>query len=468
MANSDIVERHERFLELESEHDVFDVRVDEIPVWERVRFDVHQEVLFPTRDDGSGTGGSLLDKLAPLKLWAKNVFVRNPFTAGDHDVVFLGHSRRKRLEDGYWWDIYFDPIHEGTDVDTLHLEPPFKSIHRTPARTEGLRYTDLIEFTGSIQRSLGLADVPLPSDSERRLEALERSIDRAFDVESRIRQRSRRQLAIRRSLKWLYRALLKRLDPEMVVLVTSYWRETFVEACRERGVTVVELQHGVIHKYHAGYAYPGDRTKAAFPDYLLTFGEFWNDAVEFPLPAERVIDVGYPYLEMRRDEFDHLEPKAQVLFVSQQTIGEPLSKIAVRVDEQVDREVVYKLHPSTVDDWRSRYPWLADSGVTVVAGETPSLYELFATSAAQIGVGSTALYEGLNFGLPTYLVDLPGVEYVRPLVTEGYATVVDSADELADALVTGAQSSVESDRFFADGAVENIETELRRICEEQR
>lgn len=460
-----ISEKHENFLEIEEGFDAFDVRIDGVPVWERIRFSVHQNLLFPEQNEPSETSGvdSIVEKIGPLGLLLRNIFIRNPFACGEHDVLFFGHSRRKQLEDGYWWDIYCDPVHRQLDIDYIHFEGPFNDNHRTPARTERLRYLDLIKFSASIQRNLGLVDVTIPFSQRRTLRSIGQEIARQFSVDISIVELARRELSIRRSLKWLYVELLKRANPEIAVLVTSYARETFIEACQELDITVVELQHGVIHEYHCGYSYPGYRTKEAFPDYLFTFGEFWNDAVAFPVQQNRIIEVGYPYLEMQSDRYDDVASHAQVLFISQQMIGKSLSKMAVDAADRIEEDVVYKLHPEMMENWKSRYPWLRDSAVTVVGDDGPPLYELFATSTVQVGVGSTALYEGLNFDLPTYLVSLPGIEYVRPLLDGGYATAVGSADELVDAVNSEAQPSVDSNRFFSDDAVNNIETHLQRI-----
>jgi hypothetical protein len=227
-------------------------------------------------------------------------------------------------------------------------------------------------------------------------------------------------------------------------------------------VPVVELQHGVVSPTHLGYAYPGDRRCRTAPDYFLSFGEFWSSLVDFPFPDDRVYPVGYPYLEREAAARDPGGETDRVVFVSQGTVGTPLSRAAVAFAERSSREVVYKLHPGEYSRWREAYPWLVDAPLTVVDGDGPDLYDLFADAGAQVGVYSTALYEGLYFGLDTYVLDLPGVSYLDRLVAEGVVRKVADADALA-AAVESPTPAVDTDRFFRPGAVENARAALAAI-----
>jgi hypothetical protein len=189
-------------------------------------------------------------------------------------------------------------------------------------------------------------------------------------------------------------------------------------------------------------------SKETFPDYLFTFGEFWTEQANFPIDSDNVIPTGYPYLDERRTRFDDVPTKDQVVFISQGTIGSELSQIAVSLEE----------------DQRTEYPWLASSDVTVVDSDSPTLYRLFAESKAQVGVGSTALYEGLAFGLETYILNLSSSEIMTPLVKYGTAYEVSSKSEIRDS-VTKNQTVPQPDigQFFETSATKNVVQNLRQI-----
>lgn len=457
----------ERLEAFERDMDLFSLTADEVPVWERIRFNTFREI---RRQNGrgqahTGTGEGLREHLRGIYLWAKNTLFRNPFLASDHEFLFFGHPRRKLEDDGYWWDLYCDPIHVRDELDYVHIEPPHNLSHKTPARTPNLRYNELIQFTGTLQRRIGLKHPSIPDKVVTRLRNAESEIEDRFDADVDLVEDTEHVFHVRNTLLPLYKRLLDHLDPAVVVDVVSYGDETLIEACKHMGIPTVELQHGVIYDHHYGYSYPENETKVMFPDYLLTFGEFWAENTRFPIPDDRVIPVGYPYLEDRLDAYDDVDQREQMLFISQGTIGHELSAFALAVDKdpRIDHDVVYKLHPGEYDRWRDDYPKLADSNVTVVDKPEPPLYRLFAESSVQVGVGSTAVYEGLCFDLETFVFDIDDADVLRPLITDGAATLVEDVEDLAVGIDSGNKQKFDRRWFFKSHAIDNIVEELKQI-----
>lgn len=445
------------FEEFELENSLFNIQIDGVPIWERIRLRVFRQI---ERQSGAGKahtgiGDDWKDYIQGSLLLLKNVVRKNPFFSDSSDIIYIGHERRKKQNDGYWWDIYCDPIHQACDHEYIHFETPHQLEHLRPARTTNLRYLDLIEHSGTIQRILGVNKPEIPKHERVRLEDIQLKIRDLFDADIDLVSMTRSALHMRRTDLWLYRRLLNRVDPELVVLVVSYVRETFIEACKELDIPVVELQHGVIHEHHFGYSYPGPRTKETFPDYILTFGDFWTETVEFPIPDDRVISVGYPYLEQSVNKYNDIETKDHLLFISQGTIGEQLSKFAMEVDQQteIDHEIVYKLHPGEFDRWEDEYPWLLDADFEIIGDSDRQLYELFAESSGQVGVGSTAIYEGLAFGLNTYVYDCLGSSILKPLVDDGAAHFISSVEDLIP-LLEGCDTTFDQGYYFLPNATE--------------
>lgn len=458
---------------MEKELDLFDINIDGVPIWERIRLSVHRELMYELdewSDEEPGPSPGVGLYLQKIELWARNLVVRNPFLSDEHDVLYWGHHRRKRQSDGYWWDLYTDPIHVELDQDYLQVELPHYTEHHTPAKTASLRYLDLITVSAGIARRLGLVDVSMSSADRHRLRTIEERIAEVFSADVDVTERVRQHLVDRRALKPLYHRLLSRVDPSFVVLVVHSGKETFIETCKEFGVPVIELQQAILNKYEYAYSFPGDRTKQTFPDYYFSWGEFWNDQVEFPIPDDHVMTVGYPYLERMRRQYEEVEQTEQLLFVSQPNIGDPLASAAVTLASasELDMNVVYKLHPHEYADWKALYPQLVDADLDVVAGDDRPLYELFAESSAQVGVFSTAIYEGLSFEIDTYLMDLPGVEHLATLYEDGPATLVGSSEELITALASPESESVDPTYFFEPDAVANIQRAFETVRKRSR
>ncbi|SFG17554.1 hypothetical protein SAMN04488063_1663 [Halopelagius inordinatus] len=458
----------ERFLTLEEDLNLFESRIDGVRFWEYIRSEVHQEILERTGLIGrvhTEKGVTVRERLKGVYLWARNLVYKSSFFGEERDMLFFGHPRRKLEEDGLWWDLYCDPILDTLELDYRYIEYDYQLDHASPAKTEDRDFVDFINYSGTIWKTV--RPNTLSEGDAKLLETVSEEIENRFDCSIDIEGKVRDALADREVTYPLYKLLLRRVDPEVVITVVSYGKESFIEACDAYDVPVVELQHGTINQYHMGYSFRGERTKRTFPDYFFSFGSFWTGSVELPLPKSHIFDIGYPYLEGQFRKYSGVEPTGSIIFISQGSIGERLSKFALEVNELVgaEREVVYKLHPGEYDRWRDEYPWLVDSDITVVDEERPSLYRLFAEAAVQVGVYSTAVYEGMIFELQTYLVDLPGVEYMEGLLTEDHVKLVGEPSEV---VVNGDGSrEFDVDRYFTPNPINNFNEALDAILRKE-
>ena len=209
-----------------------------------------------------------------------------------------------------------------------------------------------------------------------------------------------------------------------------------MEACRRSGVLCIELQHGTISPYHLGYHYPEGIEKKTVPDEFWSFGEYWHGKAEFP-KSIKLVAFGYPFLENQVSRYSGTQKSRMILFISQGSIGDRLSRIAAEAAGHipVDIRIVYKLHPTEVLGWKERYPWLAAAQqIEVMAGQAPELYELLAEAEWVAGVYSTAIYEGFRFGCKTVLFDLPGVEYMKDVLEAGDAILASSVSTINESL----------------------------------
>ncbi|MHA2020322.1 MAG: hypothetical protein ACW96N_01285, partial [Candidatus Thorarchaeota archaeon] len=212
------------------------------------------------------------------------------------------------------------------------------------------------------------------------------------------------------------------------------------------------------------------KKKDSFTDYLLSWGEYWNTVAELPISSKNVISVGFPYINMKRESYSKVVKKNQILFISQYTIGEKLSKFAADLSmiPEVEFEIVYKLHPQELSQWKESYPWLAASNVRVIDQPEAVLHELFAESLILIGVYSTAVYEGLAFGLETFLVNAPGIELMAPLLDSNHVKRVESPEELMG-YISGSRSTKELvvDSLFKTEAIANIVNFIESFSSEE-
>ncbi|MCQ2738010.1 MAG: sialyltransferase, partial [archaeon] len=198
-----------------------------------------------------------------------------------------------------------------------------------------------------------------------------------------------------------------------------------------------------------------------------------------PIESENLITMGFPYFEENSKEYQYMMPssdKTQVLFISQGVIGKYLSKFAYDLslsllDESlliVDEgekgknnkskgyEIIYKLHPGEYETWRENYPHLLETknlcentnvSFKIIDDNITPLYELFAKSEYQIGAFSTAIYEGLSFDCKTFVINVPGIEYLDDLIDKQIVTKVNNIEPVLEELKLNKSNNKNSNIF---------------------
>ena len=468
----------ECFLQTEQEFGFFNHKIGGVHFWELVRWNVHRLVLFRKGLHGEAhedCDKRLVNQIRALWRPLKNIFHANPFLFRPCDILFYGHPRRKKMDDGLYWDPFSDPIIDriGKSFECLLFETAFLNTHLSPPKTKRIGYLDLPHFIAAISRSFKFVRFSMSAEEKKKLTEMQTILQKRFDVRlDDLMPIISEVIYFRKSVLPFYTFILKKVRPKMVILICSYCgKEIFIEVCSKLGIPVVELQHGTsMGRYHLGYSYPSRCLKKTFPDYLLTFGDFWKLRAKYPIGLDKIFSVGFPFHDLESEKYRKIEKRKQVLFISQGTVGAAMSKLAVRVAKRLDKpfRIVYKLHPGEYGRWKKEYPWLVESGMRVLDDDKMPLYRLFAESEIQVGVYSTAIYEGLGFGLKTYLIDLPGVEYMIELIENKAASVISSADELIAKILNPAEENrMKAEYYFKPNALENTEDIIEKIMREK-
>jgi len=136
-----------------------------------------------------------------------------------------------------------------------------------------------------------------------------------------------------------------------------------------------------------------------------------------------------------------------------------------------DYSIIFKLHPKQYGSWREQFREMlcaVPPNVSILGEKGPSLYELFATSAIQVGVFSTALYEGLGFGLRTIICQLPGYIFVEKLIEAKYADLAKNGQDIIRLISSGSNKRIDIDHFFRSSAIRNKHDAVDRILEDVR
>lgn len=351
------------------------------------------------------------DKARLVGKHVAGVVGKNPFLAhGQFDALVVPHPRKPGGV-----EIYTDRLRAELGSSALVLD---SGINGTPLA--GSRNLDFFTSAAGAVRSRAV---------DARCGTIENALEALTGVKVPIGALVARELPKHVRLRAIYRALLRRHKIKTVYAVVAYFHQHVVGAARDLGLRVVELQHGAISPYHLGYSYPGSPSVPDQPDELWCFGSYWPDVVELPAGMQTKI-MGAPFIRpLTASEIAAKKPE-RVVFLSQGTIGTSLFKFATALAEaRPELELIYRLHPSEhLDDYR------APAGLQVSAG-TDTL-ELLASATYQVGVSTTALFEGMTLGCRTTVAELPGHEYLLPAIERGDAILAPTADELIIGLPT--------------------------------
>ena len=434
----DYQEAHKKFRSIEDDLNLFDARIGDFAFWDYLRYPIWDQILagcgLMDSVIGNGECRSFHQRVVGKLRTIKNALINSPVTAPKSEFVFIGGGARRRVlgSDGRFEDVWCDPLidHLG-GARCQFWETSNAGNHDASYYQKRLSSLDLFERVASFSRiesKLGF----LLSDSERTmLVAVEARILEEFGLELDLQAQVESSLLRRKWALPLITFCLSRINPKAVFIVCSYFgREIYVEACRKLRIPIIEIQHGTTSDYHLAYSYPEGASKETFPDYFLNFGVFWDKAVHLPISPARIFTLGYPAIESKLGMVS--EKKKQVVFVSQKTISGNLWGFAVKLLEKLppDWRIIYKLHPAESYDLMKPYCDERSARIEVVGVDGRSLHALLAESPIQIGVYSTAVYEGIAMGCRTYLLSLPGVEYMKYLIELNYCQLVSSVEEV--------------------------------------
>jgi RimJ/RimL family protein N-acetyltransferase len=339
---------------------------------------------------------------------------------------------------------------------------------------------------GPLIRAMGVADDDRAAEIERtriagRLAEPLPSLDvDGVDVSPWIAEELRRHAATGlaselRSVRRLQR-LLEALRPSSLLLINEYSNPEWLIAAHAAGVPVVAVQHGIIHRHHAGYVLP-ERKGLPLADRTFLFG-----AYEARLLTERsvyrpdeVAVSGAPRLDLVPERPAHADREAVrasmgaqpgdrlVVFSSTSSPSARDTTLAAALDTLLDQpwpgvHLVVKLHPAETDD--GFYGRLLEGIAQGRGFEAPpitvvkaiDLYALLAAADAHLGVSSTVLTDAAAAGTRNLIATgLAGTDLLG-YVDAGVAEPVRCAADLVAALNRPAPADLPARReaFLAD------------------
>lgn len=427
--------------------------------WQLIRMYLYYDISRRTNTFGAPQQQSLsiFDKIKSFSPFLKNSILYNPLSGNDKKDILIFDHPRKVIFNGEYRDIYsyflVDFLKDSYSFEIM--EAPYLNKHFTNKR-EYVKYTDRIQLGSYIHKKFH--KIEFTNEEKELISSIEKELESAFNLKIDITQIFAMHILNFQYDYKKYLELFKKRNVKMIFVVVAYENQAVVAAAKDLGIKVIELQHGTISDYHLGYSYPLktrlDGEIKYFPNQILTFGDYWINEDNCPISKNDIIPIGFPYFEVQSKDYMNIQPdKHQILFISQGVIGKYLSKLAYQLaDKSKDFKIIYKLHPGEYETWKENYPDLVSANqlknFEVIDNSKIPLYKLFAESSYQVGAFSTAIYEGLMFNCKTFILDVPGVEYLEDLIKRGYVFKIEDIDDLINNLEEFKPADYDKNFFF--------------------
>jgi len=448
----------EKIWDLEDKYSLLDKDIQGVKVWQISRFMIYSEIAQKTGlfSKPHTTKDSWYDKIKAFPGYLYNTILKNPLSGEYEKEILVFDHPRKKLVNGEYIDIYTKYLLDHLDDSKYDvIERPYLNKHLAKSKSNR-KYLDGLLWLSYLHRTI--SNVKFTPEELKLLNQLENEINNTFKIRLNLKQIYKVCIKQFKYDYKFYTKLFKKRKTRTVYLVVSYISQNkpLIAAAKNNDIKVIEIQHGTIGPYHLGYNFPNcNHELEYFPDIFYSFGDYWSEIVDFPLDKKNVICYGFPYMRMRKEKYNNIrKKKKQILFISQGAIGKELALFAYKAAQTLkDYKILYKLHPGEYDRWQKEYKELTLASklenVEIIDENNKELYYYFAESEYQIGVFSTAIYEGLAFNCKTLLIDLPGIEYMKYLIEKKIAVKINDIEDLIQEIENFEPRSYNEKYFFA-------------------
>ena len=460
-------ELFESFLGFETEHQLFSHSVKGHPFWDYVRYYVMERILNSQPDHVRRKTVRYRDTAADL-ISSLGYMASIPSRGkGPYDLIFFDLPRTSLLN-GKCVNVLTFPIVE-------HLHSKFRILVINPSemyeavekdypvdviRSRPYRYLDKAK---SLWTHYSRADLAV-------FDGIRLKVKAQFGADIDMVAAARRLYSFQLQEHRRYLRLFGCHSPKAVIYPDNGHRKPAIEAARALKIPTIELQHSLLPSmsvycnYQECPAYP----RTAIADYLFTYGDYWNNRLRAPV---RPISVGYPFLELKVKYSAHLDrpqEKKNIIIAAGSYSKEEFVRVALQLADLLpDYNILYKLKPAHSRSWETRFPQelLDKPNVKILDDNTWSIYDYLPICAYQIGTNSSALYEGLYFGLTTFVLKTGWYEEMKPLYDGGYAFLVSSAEEIGDKIRRHMKppNHIEKESLFKSNSLENMERAITDI-----
>lgn len=318
-----------------------------------------------------------------------------------YDAWAFSNSSERILIDGKYFDKVMDGIALNSSWKVLVVELQlFVRYRRKDVASKYVVSRAWFIFLEELYAKLFLRKINF--EGREVLKQLEEILGEKVETEAIIRK----YLAQYRIMKFFLAILPK---PKVIFHTVSYANFGYIAAWKDKGIRVVEMQHGLIGDGHYGYVYHQEFDNNQFPDDVLVFGEsdarFFETMTKFPL--QQAIPVGrYVMDHFYQAAVPNRIPASRILVSLQDAEwSNALLRFVLQCNELTNEKIewIIQTRRTPAEEYKKMLDFPAN-----VTFSTDFIYEAIGKADAHLTIFSTTAIESLSLGKPTFLYNFEG------------------------------------------------------------
>lgn len=391
--------------QVESDPQIFEYKNDQgEPIWMFMRYLVLYDILSNKLFNVKGINNSRNLGIEAAKYLFKSTLhnLKFRFNSNNAKIIFYTSSRGI-LQNGKYLNQYVDRFATTIDENSISIEhPPLDWNWYSSRINNNIIYAGTNLAIASTFAKFNKKDV---KNVEKLLEYINQRIKKLFGMsldemekEKIIIMTCYEMTRMNVHAKWILNEITRHKSEVAIILGGAYsWYYPINRLLKNNGIVTADMQHGYITSSNVVYNYSSnllgtDEVKIASPDYLLTYGSWWND--QSNLPFKDKIVIGNPFRNDMKKDYDHNKKRTIVLLIGCARNTNGYIKLAEELSKIYDSyQVIFRPHPSERLDVQNL---IKGESIHFQVDYFSNLYQLLEVTAIIISEISTVLFESIG------------------------------------------------------------------------
>lgn len=368
-----------KFHKMESENNLFELGKEiNLPLWDIIRYSVYVKYYYPEKDRVKLSKSLEHGFKDYFRIIFKLISFFFRLFRKKNDTVLLTASRYVDKQ-GKYYDKSAMQIINALEKKCIVLEPILG---------KKLVYDYVYDFSNLFRRFY--KSEPLQLDYWEKIDLV---LNKSFGSNLITYEEVNSILKIFESDYFFYKKIFSFIKNKKLIICTGNPKGS-IKAAKDNNIKTYLVQHAGIEVDEIDYSYPNEITNNSFilfPDYVLTFGEYW--CRDFNVPTKKIIPIGNDFFS----NIPKVEVDDSILIISTIVHGGELSKLTLSLaNENPGLKIVYKLHPNEfhLKDEYIEY-FRNNTNVIIISNEIDTSI-LIAKSQLVVLIVSAVIYEALN------------------------------------------------------------------------